>query len=118
MTFLSRILGRQDGDDLTIRERDYVAQRNADDVVIDVRTAGEYAQGHLAGASNIDVTAPDFGERIDALSLPLDRPVYLYCRTGNRSHRATQILRGRGFDKAYNIGGFDALVDSGAEAER
>jgi phage shock protein E len=117
MSFLSRMMGRGTEEEITIRERDFVARRQQDDTVIDVRTPGEFAQGHLAGALNVDVTAPDFSDRFDELDLVSDQPVYLYCRTGNRSHRAAQILRSKGFSKAYNVGGFDALVDSGADSE-
>jgi uncharacterized protein len=118
MSIFSRLMGRPADDDITIRERDFVSSRSESDVLIDVRTPGEYAQGHVAGASNIDVTAPDFARQIDALGLDREQPIYLYCRTGNRSHRAAQILRSSGYERAYNVGGFDALVDSGAASER
>ena len=93
---------------------DFVAQRDPDAPVIDVRTPGEYASGHLAGAENVDVQAPDFRDRIAAMDLG-DGPVYLYCRSGNRSGQATKILRQMGHGGAVNVGGFDALARAGAE---
>jgi rhodanese-related sulfurtransferase len=96
-----------------------MARRHTESPVLDVRTPAEYARGHLAGAINVDVTAPDFQERLDALvadgTLNSGEPVYLYCRSGNRSGRAASILRDRGFDDALNVGGFQALRAAGAK---
>ena len=49
--------------------------------LIDVRTPQEYAEGHLAGAENIDVKATDFAERIKDIR----DTVAVYCRGGKRS---------------------------------
>lgn len=81
--------------------------------LLDVRRPDEFAQGHLAEAVLVDVTAPDFQSRIRALSLDPDAPVYLYCRTGNRSGHAARILRDMGIGKAVNVGGLDELVAAG-----
>lgn len=67
-------------------------------VRLDVRTAEEYAEGHIDGAINIDVNSPDFEEK--ALSaLPLTKTIALYCRSGRRSKKAADILS----DKGYKI---------------
>ena len=78
--------------------------------VVDVRTPDEYAGGHLAGADNLDLMAPDFRER--AAGLPTGGPVYLYCRSGNRSGQAAVVLRELGYE-AYNVGGYEELADAG-----
>lgn len=114
MSFLSRLMNRPDP--TTLAPADFVARRTPDAPVLDVRTPAEYASGHLAGAANVDVTAPDFRQRVEALGLAADEPVYLYCRTGNRSGKAAGILREMGYAEAYNVGGFDALKAAGAEA--
>ena len=101
------------GDD-SLSPADFVAQRDPDAPVLDVRTPGEYASGHLAGAENVDVQSPDFQDRIASMDLG-DGPVYLYCRSGNRSGQATKILRQMGHGGAVNVGGFDALARAGAE---
>lgn len=114
MSFLSRLLNpTPDGSSMS--PSDFVAQRDADAPVIDVRTPQEFASGHLAGAANVDVMSGDFPDRIAAMDLPEDGPVYLYCRSGNRSGQAAQILRRMGHNGAVNIGGFDALARAGAE---
>ncbi|GAB4518607.1 MAG: hypothetical protein OHK0046_26430 [Anaerolineae bacterium] len=74
---------------------------SADHFLLDVRTPEEFAQGHIAGAVNIPV---------DALSsylseIPTDKPVVLYCRSGNRSATAADILADAGYSDVYDIDG-------------
>jgi rhodanese-related sulfurtransferase len=72
-------------------------------VVLDVRTPAEFADGHLAGAVNIDIQDPGFQSTISEL----DRhTTYLvYCRSGNRSKAATDYMRGLGFSTIYELDG-------------
>ena len=84
-------------------------------LVVDVRTAGEFAGGHVVGARNVDVNGGDFAARLD--SVDRARPVYLYCRTGSRSGRAKETLDAAGFTNVVNAGGFEALRAAGAETE-
>ena len=114
MSFLSRLMNRTP-DDATLAPADFVSQRDTDAPILDVRTSSEYASGHLAGATNVDVTAPDFQAEVEALGLPKDDTIYLYCRSGNRSGKAAGILRQLGYAGAVNVGGFDALAKAGAE---
>lgn len=76
--------------------------------IIDVRTAEEYAQGHVAGAINIPVDR--FQTEFSDLGLSPDQPIALYCRTTNRSQLAYQILLKEGFDKLFHAPGV-ALYD-------
>ena len=92
---------------------DYVAQRDPSAPLLDVRTPAEFAEGHLADAVNVDVMAPDFRQRVSEMDLP-DGPVYLYCRSGNRSGQATEILHELGHTGAVNVGGYDVLRSAGA----
>jgi phage shock protein E len=84
-----------------------------DHPLIDVRRPEEFEEGHLEGAILVEVTAPDFQERFEALGLDPEAPVHLYCRSGNRSGIAARILRDMGYRQAVNVGGFDALVAAG-----
>lgn len=87
----------------------------ANRVVIDVRTPAEYAQGHLAGAQNIDVEAADFATRIAALD---KGAAYLvYCRSGRRSAIAADEMAKAGFTNIVDGGGMDELVAAGAPTE-
>ncbi len=110
MSFLSRLLSGGSA----LSPSAFVAQRDPGAPLLDVRTPGEFAAGHLDGAVNVDVLAPDFRERIEALDLPASGPIYLYCRSGNRSGQAAQVLRDLGHDGAVNVGGFEALRSAGA----
>ena len=86
-------------------------------VTIDVRTAGEYAEGHLPDALNIDVESPDFAEQIDALDR--DTPYALYCRSGNRSAQALAQMQDAGFtDLAHLLGGIGAWQAAGGTVVR
>lgn len=83
--------------------------------ILDVRTPAEYDGGHLAGAPNYDVTAPDFADRV--ADLPKDTTYFVYCKSGGRSGQAAQAMRQMGFD-AHNVGGFDALAAAGFDTAR
>lgn len=65
-------------------------------VRLDVRTAAEYASGHLDGAINIDVLKEDFESKVTA-TIPKTMPVALYCRSGKRSKKAADILAAKGY---------------------
>ena len=88
------------------------ASRPSDAVVVDVRTPGEYAAGHLAGAVNVDFLG-DFETQMGAFDR--ERPVYLYCASGTRSGRAASLLERMGFRTVVNAGSYSSLVEAGAE---
>jgi len=69
--------------------------------IVDVRERGEYARGHIKGAVNVPLS--ELRERVD--EIPKDIPVYLHCRTGQRSYNATLALQNLGYDNIYNITG-------------
>ena len=69
--------------------KEYIADTAV--VRLDVRTAEEYAEGHIAGAVNIDVLQPDFEQKSKAV-LPKGKTIALYCRSGKRSKKAARIL--------------------------
>lgn len=84
-------------------------------IVVDARTEGEYAGGHLAGAIHADVLSGDFRNRV--ADLDRDTPVYVYCASGHRSGRAASILEDMGFTTVVNAGGFNDLAAAGAAVE-
>ncbi|GAA4399374.1 hypothetical protein GCM10023168_06570 [Fodinibacter luteus] len=71
--------------------------------VLDVRTPAEFAEGHLPGAVNIDVSSPDFAAQVATLDPAA--PYAVYCRSGNRSAAALATMAGQGFTGAYHLGG-------------
>jgi len=76
---------------------------NRDFVVLDVRTPGEFAQGHLEGAVLVDYRSPGFREEMAGLDR--SKTYLVYCRTGNRSEKALGIMRELGFRSYYHLGG-------------
>lgn len=69
--------------------------------IVDVRERYEYENGHLKTAVNIPLS--ELRERID--EIPRDVPVYLHCRTGQRSYNAVLALQNLGYQNVYNITG-------------
>jgi rhodanese-related sulfurtransferase len=72
-------------------------------ILIDVRTPGEYAQGHLANAVLIDVNSSDFKSRVSRLDK--SKPVFVYCKAGSRSSSAAGVLTDLGFKEIYDLNG-------------
>jgi len=71
--------------------------------VIDVRTPGEFAEGHIEGATLIDFYEPDFADRIAELDRETEYVVY--CRSGNRSGQATAMMADEGFTAVDDVDG-------------
>jgi rhodanese-related sulfurtransferase len=78
------------------------AQLKSDGVLVDVRTAGEFASGTITGATNIDLMSPLFLETISKLDK--NKEYFVFCRSGNRSAHVCSILARQGF-KARNLDG-------------
>ncbi|WP_252249328.1 FAD-dependent oxidoreductase [Clostridium sp. VAP23] len=70
-------------------------------VIIDVRERGEYENGHIKNSKKIPLS--ELRERVN--EIPKDAPVYLHCRTGQRSYNATLALQNLGYTNVYNITG-------------
>lgn len=71
--------------------------------LVDVRTAAEYADGHIPNAVNIDVYSSDFAEKI--AKLDKERTVAIYCRSGRRSKNAAEQAVKLGFKVVELDGG-------------
>jgi rhodanese-related sulfurtransferase len=70
-------------------------------LLLDVRTPEEYAEGHIANSVNISLQT--LAEHLD--EVPKDQPVVLYCRSGNRSAQAAELLKEAGYTAVYDLGG-------------
>lgn len=69
--------------------------------VLDVRTPGEFAGGHLEGATLLPIQ--QMQARIGELAARRDEPVFIYCQTGNRSTVAAKLLIDAGFSNVMNL---------------
>ena len=83
-----------------------------DVVVLDVRTAEEFKDGHIEGAVLIDQGQSDFVEKAKA-ALPLDKRVAVYCRSGRRSANAAGKLAAEGYQCVNLVGGILAWKEAG-----
>ena len=72
-------------------------------VVLDVRTPGEFAQGHIANATNISWNDPTFDGKIN--NIPKTTPVFVYCLSGSRSMSAANFMRNNGYSNVYELMG-------------
>lgn len=74
-------------------------------VLLDVRTAEEYRQGHIEGSLNVPL------QNIQAVKdriSDLDKPVYVHCLSGSRSAQVASVLKSMGYTNVVNIGGIHA----------
>jgi rhodanese-related sulfurtransferase len=78
----------------------------AEFVILDVRMPEEFAEGHISGAVNVNLLAPDFESRLGALDRA--KTYLVYCRTGNRSAKAIQAMGRLGFRSVYHM--FEGIV--------
>ncbi|KAM9866635.1 Hydroxyacylglutathione hydrolase [Leucobacter aridicollis] len=82
----------------------------ADPILIDTRTAAEFAAGHLRGARLIDFNGGEIEQAIPGLDPAAT--YLLYCRSGNRSGQAAARMRAAGFASATNLGSLDEAAEA------
>ena len=89
-----------------LSQEEWAEQLASDDnaVILDVRTDAEVAEGIIPNAIQIDFNkGQEFINEIETLDK--SKNYYLYCRSGNRSGQACQIMEQLGFENAYNLEG-------------
>ena len=86
-------------------------------VILDVRTASEFAEGHIEGAINIDQSESDFIEKTQS-TLPIDKKIAIYCRSGRRSANAAGRLAAEGYQCVNLKGGIIAWKEAGKVVKR
>lgn len=87
---------------ITLTAQEFAAKSPAG-TILDVRTAGEVAQGKIEGALFIDFYSSDFLDQVSQISK--DQEVYLYCAVGARSEEAARMLLQQGYTKVYHLQG-------------
>lgn len=93
------------------------ARKSREGILVDVRTPAEVSKGIIAGSLAMDYNHPDFLSQ--AIELPKDREIYLYCAIGGRSSKASELLIQQGFTKVYNLqGGIGAWEKAGFPVTR
>lgn len=69
--------------------------------ILDIRTPQEFQEGRIANSINVDYYSADFEYKID--NLDKNKIYLIYCRSGNRSNRAINLMKQKGFSEVYNI---------------
>jgi phage shock protein E len=84
---------------------DEFVEKNTQDkrIILDVRTPKEFSEGHISGAKNLDFYSESFSKDLENL----DKNAYysVYCRSGNRSYLAMQLMQTLGFKNIINLSG-------------
>ena len=91
----------QNGSSIDSKDAYGLIKADSNIAILDVRTAKEFADGHVAGAVNIDVNQTDFAQKIDELDR--SKTYIVYCRLGRRSRKAVGIMAAKGFKNLYNV---------------
>jgi rhodanese-related sulfurtransferase len=95
---------------ISVSDANAMIQSTSNLFILDVRTSGEFAQGHLKGAVNIPLS--DLPAQLGELHK--NRPILVYCQTGFRSAQASTILANAGFTQVYDMeGGLNAWINAG-----
>jgi rhodanese-related sulfurtransferase len=97
-------------------EASQLVEKNAELVVLDVRTPEEYREGHIAGAKNLDFHASDFEKQLSQLDK--DKPYLVHCASGGRSSNTREMMKSFDFTQIYHLdGGFNAWKEAGKPVE-
>ncbi len=98
---------------ISMEEAKEVFATPGDYIILDVRRADEFAEGHIPGA--INVANEDIGDECPAELPDLDQVIYVYCRSGRRSKEASSKLAALGYTNIYEFGG---ILDWDGEIEK
>ena len=98
---------------ITMEDAKQIFQEKGDYLIVDVRRADEFAEGHIPGAINLaneDIVSTEPAELPDK-----DQAIYVYCRSGNRSKQASAKLVAMGYTNIVECGG---ILDWTGEVEK
>ena len=76
---------------------------NDDALVLDVREAKDFGEGHIKQAQTVPISA--LKDKIESLSSDKSTPILAYCRSGNISGKACRLLKGSGYENVHNLSG-------------
>jgi rhodanese-related sulfurtransferase len=103
-----------DGERKLDKETFAAAIKKSGAVTVDVRMPGEFEQGHIEGAININFFDPEFKYKL--LELNKNKKYYLYCKNETRSYRSMKFMEDNGFKNVYMLeGGYEDWNTAKAE---
>lgn len=88
---------------ITMEEAKDIFAKEGDYIILDVRRADEFAEGHIPNA--INVANEDIGTNMPSELPDLDKKIYVYCRSGRRSKEASEKLVKIGYTNIIECGG-------------
>ncbi len=101
--------------DVSVQQASELIKAKPDLVILDVRTQQEYSEGHLKGSILIPVD--ELATRLSELSK--EKEILVYCRTGNRSRTAVNILTAAGYQKIFHMkDGITGWIQQGYSTEK
>ncbi|MDG2372553.1 MAG: rhodanese-like domain-containing protein [Flavobacteriaceae bacterium] len=89
---------------MDLTQEEWISKQNEiqDYIILDVRTPGEHNEERIPNSKLLDISSPH--EFIDSIgSMDKNKTYFIYCRSGNRSSRACDVMSSMGFNKAYNL---------------
>ena len=98
---------------ISMEEAKTIFAEKGDYIILDVRRADEFAEGHIPGAMNI--ANEDIGTKQPAELPNMDQVIYVYCRSGRRSKEAAEKLYAMGYSNIIECGG---ILDWTGEIEK
>uniref|UniRef100_A0A540VBZ7 Rhodanese-like domain-containing protein n=2 Tax=Litorilinea aerophila TaxID=1204385 RepID=A0A540VBZ7_9CHLR len=115
MNLLNRLFGVSQRQ--TISPTEYQARyvdAQVPHTLVDVRTPAEFQEGFIPGA--IQISLQELQQKM--ARIPKDRPVIVYCRSGNRSAFAANLLMQAGYEEVYDLGGIVDWARAGLPVKR
>lgn len=86
-----------------VSNNEAIALHNKGALVLDVRTAEEFAGGHIVNARNI--TLESLSASLDSIKKYREKPVLIVCEAGSRSAQAVKLLKAQGYTTVFNLSG-------------
>ncbi|MDU6011763.1 MAG: rhodanese-like domain-containing protein [Slackia sp.] len=90
----------------TAQEAKELMDSEEDFIIVDVRTAGEYDEGHVPGAVLLPLDT--LAEKAESALTDKDQLILVYCRSGNRSRQAAETLASLGYTNVVDFGGISS----------
>lgn len=107
-----QVYGQEGAPKLSPDEFEIQANKKKKNVILDIRTPEETAEGYIEGAEFINFLGDDFEEELN--NLKKNRTYFVYCRSARRTIPATEKMKELGFKKVYMLeGGLNNWVESG-----
>lgn len=105
---------KEDKSSLLMKPKEFntAMQNDKDFILLDCRTPEEVNEGALEGNVNIDFHKDDYKQELEKLDK--NKTVYIYCRSGNRSHKSAVMMKEMNFKKVIDLdGGIIAWKEEG-----